>query len=474
MKEYVPPARSIPTLEVPDLSGLRTVHLIGIGGAGMSGIAGLLLARGVRVSGSDLKDSKSLTRLRAAGAEVVVGHRAENVGPMDAVIVSTAIPPGNPERTEAERRGIPVFARAQVMAALMRERRGVAVSGTHGKTTTTSMVAVILERAGLDPTYLVGGDLNESGSNARSGRGDVFVAEADESDGSFLLLSPDVALVTNVEPDHLDFFADAEEVESAFVSFCRRAGTLVACVDDPGLRRVLDEVGAPAVGYGQDPSAAVRMTYTEPVAGGGRARIEVGGTTIEIELAIPGRHQLLNAAGAIAAAREVGVDPEVAAVALRGFTGVQRRFERRGSARGAEFVDDYAHHPTEIAATLAAARGDGGRRLVAVFQPHRYSRTRAMWRSLGESLSPADVVVLTDVYAAGEIPEPGITGKLVVDALQEASPRTRTVYLPHRSELARFLAREVREGDLVLTLGAGDITFVGDETLALLGDGPDG
>jgi UDP-N-acetylmuramate--alanine ligase len=474
MKEYVPPARSIPTLEVPDLSGLRTVHLIGIGGAGMSGIAGLLLARGVRVSGSDLKDSKSLTRLRAAGAEVVVGHRAENVGPMDAVIVSTAIPPGNPERTEAERRGIPVFARAQVMAALMRERRGVAVSGTHGKTTTTSMVAVILERAGLDPTYLVGGDLNESGSNARSGRGDVFVAEADESDGSFLLLSPDVALVTNVEPDHLDFFADAEEVESAFVSFCRRAGTLVACVDDPGLRRVLDEVGAPAVGYGQDPSAAVRMTYTEPVAGGGRARIEVGGTTIEIELAIPGRHQLLNAAGAIAAAREVGVDPEVAAVALRGFTGVQRRFERRGSARGAEFVDDYAHHPTEIAATLAAARGDGGRRLVAVFQPHRYSRTRAMWRSLGESLSPADVVVLTDVYAAGEIPEPGITGKLVVDALQEASPRTRTVYLPHRSELARFLAREVREGDLVLTLGAGDITFVGDETLALLGDARDG
>jgi UDP-N-acetylmuramate--alanine ligase len=404
----------------------------------------------------------------------VVGHRAENVGPVDAVIVSTAIPPGNPERTEAERWGIPVFARAQVMAALMQERRGVAVAGTHGKTTTTSMVAVILERAGLDPTYLIGGDLNESGSNARSGRGDVFVAEADESDGSFLLLSPDVALVTNVEPDHLDFFADAEEVESAFVSFCRRAGTLVACVDDPGLRRVLDEVGAPAVGYGQDPSAAVRMTHTEPVAGGGRARIEVGGTTIEIELAIPGRHQLLNAAGAIAAAREVGVDPEVAAVALRGFTGVQRRFERRGSARGAEFVDDYAHHPTEIAATLAAARGDGGRRLVAVFQPHRYSRTRAMWRSLGESLSPADVVVLTDVYAAGEIPEPGITGKLVVDALQEASPRTRTVYLPHRSELARFLAREVREGDLVLTLGAGDITFVGDETLALLGDARDG
>jgi UDP-N-acetylmuramate--alanine ligase len=474
MSEYVPPAGSIPTLDVPDLSKVRSAYLVGIGGAGMSGIARLLLARGVRVGGSDLKETKAISRLRAAGAEVVIGHRAENIGPVEAVVVSTAIPPGNPERTEAERRGIPVLARAQVLAALMEERRGIAVAGTHGKTTTTSMVAVILEWAGLDPTYVIGGDLNESGSNARSGRGDVFVAEADESDGSFLLLSPEVALVTNVEPDHLDFFADAGEVEAAFVSFCRRAGTVVACIDDPGLRRALAEVGVPAVTYGQDASASVRVTPAESVGRVGRARLEVGGTTVDIELAMPGHHQLLNATGAIAAAREVGVDPEAAAAALRGFTGVQRRFERRGSARGAEFVDDYAHHPTEIAATLAAARGDGARRLVAVFQPHRYSRTRAMWRSLGESLSPADVVVLTDVYAAGEVPEPGITGKLLVDALQEASPTTRTIYLPHRSELATFLAREVREGDLVLTLGAGDITSVGDETMALLGGSRDG
>jgi UDP-N-acetylmuramate--alanine ligase len=474
MSEYVPPAGSIPTLSVPDLSRVRSAHLVGIGGAGMSGIARLLLARGVRVGGSDLKDSKSITRLRAAGAEIAIGHGAENVGAVDAVVVSTAIPPGNPERTEAERRGIPVLARAQVLAALMEDRRGIAVAGTHGKTTTTSMVAVILERAGLDPTYLIGGDLNESGSNARSGTGDVFVGEADESDGSFLLLSPDVGMVTNVEPDHLDFFADAEEVEAAFVSFCRRAGTVVACIDDPGVRRVLGEAGVQAVTYGQDAAAALRVTDAESRGRGGRARLEVGGASVQIALSMPGRHQLLNAAGAIAAAQEVGVDPETAAGALRDFTGVQRRFEHRGSARGAEFVDDYAHHPTEIAATLAAARSDGARRLVAVFQPHRYSRTRAMWRSLGESLSPADVVVLTDVYAAGEVPEPGITGKLLVDALQEASPRTRTIYLPHRSELARFLAREVREGDLVLTLGAGDITSLGDETMALLGGGRDG
>jgi UDP-N-acetylmuramate--alanine ligase len=471
MREFVPPPGSIPTLQVPDLSGLGAVHLIGIGGAGMSGIARLLLARGVRVAGSDLKDSRALTRLRAAGAEVVVGHDAANVGSVDAVIISTAIPAGNPERIEADRRGIPVYARAQIMAAMMGERLGIAVAGTHGKTTTTSMVAVILERARLDPTYLIGGDLNESGSNARSGAGEVFVAEADESDGSFLLLSPTVAVVTNVEPDHLDFFADADEVESAFASFCRRAERVVACVDDPGARRVAATVAVPVVTYGSDPLAEVRMLDPEPTDGGGQARLEADGTAVVVELSIPGRHQLLNAAGAVAAAREVGVDMATAAVALRGFTGVQRRFERRGSATGAEFVDDYAHHPTEIAATLEAARASDGRRLVAVFQPHRYSRTRAMWRELGESLAPADVVVLTDVYGAGETPEPGITGKLVVDALQEASPRTRTVYLPHRSEVAGFLAREIREGDLILTLGAGDITSVADETLGLLRHG---
>jgi UDP-N-acetylmuramate--alanine ligase len=471
MKEYVPPRGSVATLAVPDLSSVRAVHLVGIGGAGMSGIARLLLARAVRVSGSDLKDSRALTQLRAAGAEVVVGHRPENVGDVDAVVISTAIPPDNPERREAERRGIPVYARAQVLASLMAERRGIAVAGTHGKTTTTSMIAVILERAGLDPTYLIGGDLNESGSNARSGGG-VFVAEADESDGSFLLLQPEVAVVTNVEADHLDFFADAEEVEAAFAAFCRRAGTVVVCADDPGARRAA--AGADArITYGLDPSSDVRVTDPEPTTGGGRAGLEVEGRSLGLSLSIPGRHQLVNAAGAVAACVRVGASPERAVEALRGFSGVRRRFERRGSARGAWFVDDYAHHPTEIAATLAAARQEDGHRIVAVFQPHRYTRTRAMWRSLGESLAGADVVVLTDVYGAGEAPEPGITGKLLVDALQEASPRTRTVYLPHRSDLARFLAGEVRPGDLVLTLGAGDITSVGEEALALIG-GRDG
>ena len=477
MSEYRPPAGSIPTLEVPDLSGFRRIHLVGIGGAGMSGLARLLLARGATVSGSDLKESPALVQLRAIGARTAVGHEPGNVGEADAVVVSTAIRSDNPEVAEAHRRGIAVLARAQVLAALMRERRGVAVAGTHGKTTTTSMLAVILEGAGLDPTYLVGGDLNESGSNARWGAGDLFVAEADESDGSFLLLEPEVAVVTNVEDDHLDFYADLTEIEAAFVSFCRRAGVVVACADDPGTIRVVEASGTPVVWYGEGERADVRAEAIDVSRGGGRCRLRVGPGAAaepwigEIALPVPGRQHLVNAAGAVATACRVGVPPAEAAEALAGFAGVRRRWERRGTAGGAAFVDDYAHHPTEIAATLAAARADGADRILAVFQPHRYTRTTALWRGLGESLAGADVVVVTDVYGAGERPVPGVTGKLVVDSLVEAWPGKRAVYLPRRSDVAPFLAREVRPGDLVLTLGAGDITMVGDETLSLLRGG---
>ncbi len=466
--EYTPPPGTIPTLDVPDISRLHKAHLVGIGGAGMSGIARLLLARGVEVSGSDLKESPGLVLLRGAGALVSVGHRAENVSDPDVLIVSTAIPEGNPEVGAARERGIPVLARAQVLAALMRERRSIAVAGTHGKTTTTSMVAVILERVGLDPTYVVGGDLNESGSNARWGRGELFVAEADESDGSFLLLEPEVAIITNVEADHLDFYPDAEHVEAAFAAFARRADLLIACGDDEGAVRVLRASGAGTITYGERPGNDVRIRDVVLEAGGGRCLVTFGQEAVEVVLALPGRHYLWNAAAALTAARAVGVPPAQGVRALAGFTGVRRRFERRGAARGAEFVDDYAHHPTEIAATLAGARADGPRRIVAVFQPHRYTRTAALWRPLGESLSAADVVVLTDVYGAGEMPIPGVSGKLIVDALLETAPRTRAVYLPSRSDIAPFLAGEVREGDLVLTLGAGDVTMVGEETLGRL------
>jgi UDP-N-acetylmuramate--alanine ligase len=470
MTEYRPPEGSIPTLPVPDLSGISSVHLVGIGGAGMSGIARLLLDRGIRVRGSDLKHSPLLVQLRASGARVAVGHDAGNLEPVDAVIVSTAIPPNNVEVTEARRRGIPVYARAQVLAALMAERRGVAVAGTHGKTTTTSMLAAILERAGADPTYLVGGDLNESGSNARSGNGDIFLAEADESDGSFLLLRPDVAVVTNVEEDHMDFYPDREAVEAAFATFCRRSRVVVGCGDDPGARRVMASVHG-AVTYGEHPGNDVRVENVRIGRDSTGAVVRFGDGSVEVEVASPGRHYALNAAAALAAAREAGIDPSAGATALASFAGVRRRFEHRGIAGGAEFVDDYAHHPTEVSATLSAARAHGADRVVAVFQPHRYSRTASHWRPLGESLAPADVVVLTDVYGAGEVPMPGVTGKLLVDALLEVSPRTRAIYLPRRGDLAPFLAREVRDGDLVLTLGAGDITMVAEETLRLLGAG---
>jgi UDP-N-acetylmuramate--alanine ligase len=474
MTAYSPPPGSIPTLPVPDLSGIRRVHLVGMGGAGMSGLARLLLARGTHVSGSDLKDSPALAQLRDEGAAVHVGHAAGLVGDADAVVVSTAIGPHNPEVAEAQSRGIPVLARAQVLAALMRDRRAVAIAGTHGKTTTTSMVAVILEQAGLDPTYVIGGDLNESGSNARSGKGELFVAEADESDGTFLLLSPEIAVVTNVEEDHLDFFSGRDEIEAAFAEFCRRASVVVACGDDAAVRRVLEVAAVPSVTYGEAPENDVRLEGMAIRPDGGACVVRWEGGAVQIAVPLPGRHYLLNAAAALTVARHVGVDPVQAAAALGTFQGVRRRYERRGYAAGAEFIDDYAHHPTEIAATLASARaatagGDGTRRIVAVFQPHRYTRTAAMWRDLGGSLAGADVAVVTDVYAAGELPVPGITGKLVVDALAEAAPGKRIVYLPHRADLASFLAREVRPGDLVLTLGAGDVTMVGEETLARMG-----
>ena len=452
-----------PARAVHDPNSWRSLHMVGIGGAGMSGIARLLLARGIAVSGCDLKDSAGLQTLAAAGASVVVGHDPHHLGTSDAVVVSSAIPAENQEVDEARRRGIPVLLRAEVLAALMRGRRTIAVAGTHGKTTTTSMISVMLREAGLDPTYVIGGDLNESGSGAGHGNGDLFVAEADESDGSFLLLSPDIAVVTNVEEDHLDFYASREEIEKAFAEFGRGSGRVVACWDDPGVRRSLDPALV-TVRYGIGPDSDLSITDMRLRPDGGDATFRYGDEGVEVSLQVPGRHNLLNAGATLAVAALLEMPLGQAAGCLASFTGVRRRFEQRGVVAGTTFVDDYAHHPTELAATLGSASIDG-HRIVAVFQPHRYTRTRRMWRSLGESLVLADVVVVTDVYGAGEQPIPGITGKLVVDAVAEAAPGKRVVYLPRRSEVAPFLAGEVRSGDLVLTLGAGDITMVGDETM---------
>ncbi|HXY72367.1 MAG TPA: UDP-N-acetylmuramate--L-alanine ligase [Actinomycetota bacterium] len=465
---------SIPTLPVPDPAGWRHLHLVGIGGAGMRGIAEVLLARGVRVSGSDLKESAGLERLRAAGATIFVGHRAEQVDAPDAVVISSAVPAANSEARAARDRGIPVLMRAQVLAALTRGARTVAVTGTHGKTTTTSMVAVMLSRLGLDPTYVIGGDLNESGSGAGAGRGAYFVAEADESDGSFLLFRPEVAVVTNVEADHLDFYGSPDRIERAFAQFARQAATVVACWDDPGVRRALAGSPATVIRYGaQGPNLDLRVVFDEDQDSTPRARFVIEGheAPLQIELSVGPRHNLLNAAAAVGVALALHLPVEEALSGIASYGGVHRRFESKGEAAGVRFVDDYAIHPTEIASVLEAARGRAGGRVIGVFQPHRYSRTAAMWGGLGASLAAADVAVVTDVYAAWEDPIPGVSGKLVVDSLAEAAPGKRIIYLPHRADVAALVAGLVRPGDLVVTLGAGDITTVADETVAIIRDG---
>jgi UDP-N-acetylmuramate--alanine ligase len=469
---YVPPEGSIPTLAVPDLARVRRVHMIGIGGAGMRNLARLLTARGIEVSGSDLKGSHAIDDLRAAGATVSVGHAPEHVGDPDAVVISSAITERNPELGEARRRGIPVWMRAQALAAAAGDKRTVAVSGTHGKTTTTSMIGLLLERAGLDPTYVVGGEPNESGSGARLGASDLFVAEADESDGSFLLFTPEVGVVANVELDHVDFYGGGlPEIEAAFRAFADASASVVVCADDPGAVRAVEGTSSRVVTYGSGAAADVRVDVTAVGPGGAAGVVTAGDERAEIRLAVDGRHNVLNAAASVAAARVLGVPLDDAARALADFRGVHRRFERRGTARGATFYDDYGHVPTELAVTLDVARRTRPGRVIAVFQPHRYVRTLALWRELGASLVEADVIVVTDVYGADQDPIPGVTGKLVVDGINLADPRRRIVYLPHRRDVIAFLDAEVREGDLVITMGCGDVYMLGDAALERIGAG---
>ncbi len=468
-----PPPGSIPTLVVPALEGVERAHLVGIGGAGMRNLAKLLLARGIGVSGSDLKDSKGLRELGELGAEVRVGHDRANVGAADVVIVSSAIPTGNQELREAEHRAVPVWARQQAVIALATGRTAIAVAGTHGKTTTTSMVATILEHAGLDPTYLIGGDLNESGSGARAGDGDLFVYEADESDGSFLLGTPALGVVVNVDVDHVDFYPGGrEEIERAFAEFAARCARVVACGDNAGARAALSLSGASAVTYGTggDEDVTVRVLGLGPQGVHGTLRMD-GDLEIEVSLRVDGEHNLLNAAAAMATAREMGIQPAEAALALRSFEGVHRRFELRGSARGAEIYDDYGHTPSEMAVTLQTARRREPRRLIAVVQPHRYTRVQALWRELGASVADADLVLVTDVYGAGQEPIPGVTGALVAEGVRLAAPDKRVVYLPHRSDVIGYLDRELRDGDLAITMGCGDVWMLGDAVIERVREG---
>jgi UDP-N-acetylmuramate--alanine ligase len=436
----------------------------------MRNLARLLLARGVVVTGSDLKDSRGLGELTALGAEVWVGHDAAHLGESDVVVISSAIGERNPELVAARDRGIEVWARQQALAAFAAGHRAIAVAGTHGKTTTTSLLAVILERAGVDPTYLIGGDLNESGSGARSGEGEVFLFEADESDGSFLLARPSVGVVTNVEVDHVDFYPGGrEEIERAFATFMGRCEQVVACGDDPGVRAAIAASGVRAMTYGTEPDNALIVATMHLGPDGARGMLRVpGGAEVALSLRVDGLHNLLNAAAAVAAASLVGVDPAVAAGALGSFAGVHRRFEFRGQARGADFFDDYGHTPTEMAVTLQTARRRSPRRLVALVQPHRYTRVQALWRELGASLTEADLIVITDVYGAAQDPIPGVTGELVADGVRLSDPGADIVYLPHRQEVLDYLDREVVSGDLVVTMGCGDVWMLGDAAIQRL------
>ena len=462
--------------DIPAADRLGRVHFIGIGGAGMSGIARILLARGVAVTGSDAKDSTALVALRALGAGIHVGHDAAQLGAADTVVVSSAIRQANPEYAEARARGLLVLPRAAALASVMAGRRAVAVAGTHGKTTTTSMLTVALQHCAADPSFAIGGSLNESGANAHDGSGDVFVAEADESDGSFLLYSPHAAVVTNVEADHLDHYGTAAAVDEAFVRFTGRiqpGGFLVTCADDPGARKLATEARAGGVDvrtYGLGEDADVRLEGLAVVAGGyGFEPVANGRRLGRIELQVPGAHNALNAAAALSVGLGLGFAAGELREGLSGFTGTRRRFELKGTIRGVRVYDDYAHHPTELDAVLRAARevsGPGGR-IVVAFQPHRYSRTAAFTKEFGTALGLADHVVVMDIYSAGEDPIPGVTGASVAAAVP--LPAGDVVFEPSWSAVAARLADRASAGDLVLTLGAGDITMIGPEVLALLG-----
>lgn len=452
-----------------DLAGERRhIHIVGVGGAGMRAIATVLVAMGHRVSGSDMKPSPGLDRLRALGVEVHVGHRGEQVGDADLVAVSTAIPRTNPEVVAAHDGGVPVLSRAQILAAITRVRRTLSVSGTHGKTTTTTMLALVLVEAGLEPSFIIGGDVNEIGSGAVWEAGELFVVEADESDGTFTELVTDLAVVTNVEADHLDHYGDLAAIEEAFDRFVAGARLAVVCIDEPHAA-ALAARHPHATTYGTGEGADYRIVDVTVDRVGTRFAVEHEGAPIgTIDLPIPGLHNARNATAALVAALLVDAPFDAAAAALGRYAGVARRYQFRGQLEGITFVDDYAHNPGKVAAVVSTAAQGGWGRVVAVFQPHRYSRTEDLWREFGPSFAGADVVVVTDVDGAGEQPRPGVTGQLVVDAIAEAAPEQSVVYLPDRHTLAVDLAEVLQPGDLCLSLGAGDITGLADEVLAVL------
>ncbi|MDO5483381.1 MAG: UDP-N-acetylmuramate--L-alanine ligase [Desulfovibrionaceae bacterium] len=443
---------------------IRHIHMVGIGGAGMSGIAEVLLSLGYKISGSDMSDSAVVRHLRSLGAKVAVGHAAENVGDVQVLVKSTAIADDNPELSEARRRNIAIIPRAEMLAELMRLRQGIAIAGTHGKTTTTSLTASIFDLAGLDPTVIIGGRLNAYGTNAHLGTGEYLIAEADESDGSFLCLFPIINVVTNVDEDHLDHYKNREAIDAAFVQFMNKVpfyGVNIVCGDDSGIRALLPRIKRPVRTYGFAADNHLRAVLLES---GSSSRFEVWQENTllgEVCLPQPGHHNVLNALAAIGTAMTCGISFADCAAGLGSFKGVGRRFEFKGEWNGISVVDDYAHHPVEIAATLATARqAFPGRRLVVAFQPHRFSRTQAHFGELCKIFEQWDKLLLTEIYAASEKPIPGVSGQSLAQGVQQICA-TPVEYFQTLENMRENLGGILRPGDVLLTLGAGSITRLG-------------
>lgn len=456
--------------EVVDLSSSRAIHIVGVGGAGMSAIAGVLKAMGHRVTGSDLKSSAGLERLAAHGVEVAVGHDARNVPPgVDYVAISTAVPHTNPELGAARERGVRILRRAEILSAIAATRTTIAVAGTHGKTTTSSMLALVLIEAGMRPSFIIGGDVNEIGTGAVWDSGPHFVVEADESDGTFLEIPRYAAVVTNVEPDHIEFYGSVEAMEQAFERFIEATpGPRIVCGDDPVASRIGRRFAATT--YGESAGCDYTIAGLHGERSGTTFELVHAGSSLGfVHVPVAGRHNALDACAAIVAGMSVGASFEACRAAIGRFAGVARRFEYRGERAGVTFIDDYAHLPSEVAAALDAAADGGWSRIVCVFQPHRYSRTAALWSEFADSFTRADLLVVTDVYPSGEAPRPGVSGKLIVHAVLDGHPRKRVAYMPRRNDVSAFLVDELRAGDLCITLGAGDLTTLPDELQERLG-----
>jgi UDP-N-acetylmuramate--alanine ligase len=451
----------------------RRIHLVGIGGSGMSGIAEILLSIGYGVSGSDLKPSAVTERLQNLGATIFEGHKAENIQGAHVVVVSSAVHSDNVEVLEAQRLKIPVIPRAEMLAELMRLKFGIAVAGAHGKTTTTSMTASILAAAGLDPTFVVGGRVNHVGANARFGQGDCMVVEADESDGSFLLLSPVIAVVTTIDREHLDHYASLEEIQDVFVQFVNRVpfyGTVILCLDEPNVEAILPRVKRPVIAYGVSSQADVRISDVQLHGLSSEFRLAYKGEDLGVFKlpAPPGVHNVRNAAAAASVALSLNIKADVIREALAHFAGVGRRFELKDVVEGVTLIDDYGHHPAEVRATLEAARVCGYERLLVFFQPHRYTRTQHLWNDFLHCFDLADMLILTEIYPAGEQPIEGITGERLAEAITAAG-HPNVVFSSTMQGGMEYILREARAGDAVLAIGAGSVGRVLDQLALLLG-----